>query len=44
MTRLRRARLAGEFVALGMLLRPAGAGLLLQRAVYISDRFSNLAR
>jgi hypothetical protein len=33
MTRLRRARLAGEFVALGMLFCPARAGLLVQRAV-----------
>ena len=33
MTRLRRARLAGALVALGILFRPAVAGLLVQRAV-----------
>src|ERR1700676_3439646 len=32
-TRLRRARLAGALVALGILFRPAVAGLLVQRAV-----------
>jgi hypothetical protein len=33
MTRLRRSRLAGALVALGILFYPAGAGLLFQRIV-----------